>query len=109
MTTKPKAERYRLRDPAGLTRADSSSDATSPTSAKPSGSAQDYTARQMRMARRVAERHGLQFTSDLQAIQMLQEKGIDPFDRGQVLDTLNSDKLATQQQIQLPQKIETST
>ena len=42
-------------------------------------------------------------------IQMLQEKGIDPFDRGQVLDTLNSDKLATQQQIQLPQKIETST
>jgi len=109
MTTKPKAERYRLRDPAGLTRADSSADATSPSSAKPSGSAQDYTARQMRMARRVAERHGLQFTSDLQAIQMLQEKGIDPFDRGQVLDTLNSDKLATQQQIQLPQKIETST
>lgn len=42
----------------------------------------DYTPRQLRIARRVAERHGIEFETDLQAIDSLRAKGIDPFDRG---------------------------
>lgn len=42
----------------------------------------EYTPRQLRIARRVAERHGIEFETDLQAIDSLKAKGIDPFDRG---------------------------
>lgn len=41
-----------------------------------------YSPRQLRIARRVAERHGIEFETDLQAIDSLKAKGIDPFDRG---------------------------
>ncbi len=100
MTTKPTAERYRIRPPSSVTK---------PAQSNAPG-AQDtqttYSARQLRMARRVAERHGLQFDNDLHAIELLQQKGIDPFDRGHVLDPMGP-AAAPQDIIQLPQKVET--
>lgn len=44
------------------------------------------TGRQLRMARRLAQRHGLQATSDYEAVRMLRHKGIDPFKRSNVLE-----------------------
>ncbi|MEO1678268.1 MAG: capsule biosynthesis protein [Pseudomonadota bacterium] len=43
------------------------------------------TGRQLRMARRVAQKHGLAPTSDFDAVRLLRAKGVDPFDRGTVL------------------------
>ena len=39
------------------------------------------TGRQLRMARRVAQKHGLPATSDFDAVRLLRAKGIDPFQR----------------------------
>lgn len=44
------------------------------------------TGRQLRMARRVAQKHSLQPTSDFDAIRLLREKGIDPFKRANMLE-----------------------
>lgn len=44
------------------------------------------TGRQLRMARRVAQRHGLAPTSDYDAVRLLRTKGIDPFKRANMLE-----------------------
>ena len=44
------------------------------------------TGRQLRMARRVAQKHGLAPTSDFDAVRMLRLKGIDPFQRAAMLE-----------------------
>ena len=44
------------------------------------------TGRQLRMARRVAHKHGLPATSDFDAVRMLRAKGIDPFQRSNTLE-----------------------
>ncbi|QBF30967.1 capsule biosynthesis protein [Thalassococcus sp. S3] len=44
------------------------------------------TGRQLRMARRVAQKHGLPATSDFDAVRLLREKGIDPFKRANMLE-----------------------
>ncbi len=44
------------------------------------------TGRQLRLARRTAQRHGLPATSDFDAVRLLRRKGIDPFQRGNVVD-----------------------
>ncbi|GGX59804.1 capsule polysaccharide transporter [Tateyamaria omphalii] len=44
------------------------------------------TGRQLRMARRVAQKHGLAPTSDFDAVRLLRAKGIDPFQRAKVLE-----------------------
>lgn len=44
------------------------------------------TGRQLRMARRVAQKHSLQPSSDYDAIRLLREKGIDPFKRANMLE-----------------------
>jgi len=44
------------------------------------------TGRQLRMARRVAQKHGLPATSDFDAVRLLREKGIDPFQRSNMLE-----------------------
>lgn len=46
------------------------------------------TARQLRMARRLAQRHNLQPASDLDAVRLLREQGIDPFQRTNLLDLI---------------------
>ena len=44
------------------------------------------TGRQLRMARRVAHKHGLPATSDFDAVRMLRAKGIDPLQRSNTLE-----------------------
>lgn len=44
------------------------------------------TGRQLRMARRVAQRHGLAPTSDFDAVRLLRAQGIDPFQRANMLE-----------------------
>ncbi|GGG71587.1 capsule polysaccharide transporter [Salipiger pallidus] len=44
------------------------------------------TGRQLRMARRVAQKHGLPATSDLDAVRLLRARGIDPFQRVNMLE-----------------------
>ncbi|THH35990.1 capsule biosynthesis protein [Aliishimia ponticola] len=44
------------------------------------------TGRQLRMARRVAQKHGLAPTSDFDAVRLLRDKGIDPFQRSNMLE-----------------------
>ncbi|WP_424965382.1 MULTISPECIES: capsule biosynthesis protein [unclassified Dinoroseobacter] len=48
--------------------------------------AEGLTGRQLRIARRVANRHGLEPANDLEAVRMLRKKGIDPFTRETILD-----------------------
>ena len=44
------------------------------------------TGRQLRMARRIAQKHNLPATSDFDAVRLLREKGIDPFGRANMLE-----------------------
>ncbi len=44
------------------------------------------TGRQLRMARRVAQKHNLAPTSDFDAVRLLRTKGIDPFQRSNMLE-----------------------
>ena len=44
------------------------------------------TGRQLRMARRMAQKHGLAPTSDFDAVRLLRAKGIDPFQRSNMLE-----------------------
>lgn len=44
------------------------------------------TGRQLRMARRVAQKHALAATSDFDAVRLLRAKGIDPFQRSNMLE-----------------------
>ncbi len=44
------------------------------------------TGRQLRMARRVAQKHGLPATSDFDAVRLLRVQGIDPFQKSNMLD-----------------------
>jgi capsular polysaccharide transport system permease protein len=46
------------------------------------------TGRQLRMARRVAQRHGLAPTSDFDAVRLLRARGIDPFSRANMLSIM---------------------
>ncbi len=48
--------------------------------------AEGLTGRQLRLARRMAQRQGLAVTSDLDAVRQLRAAGIDPFQRGNILD-----------------------
>lgn len=49
------------------------------------------TGRQLRMARRVAQKHGMAPTSDFDAIRLLRKAGIDPFQRSTVLELVTPD------------------
>ncbi|MCZ4351848.1 capsule biosynthesis protein [Roseovarius aestuarii] len=49
------------------------------------------TGRQLRMARRLAQKHGLAPTSDFDAIRLLRAKGIDPFQRSSILELVSPD------------------
>ncbi|SPF79736.1 capsule biosynthesis protein [Pseudoprimorskyibacter insulae] len=69
------------------------------------------TGRQLRMARRVAQKHGLDPQTDYEAVQQLRAKGIDPFQRSNMLALVVSDDPEDQAdsaagRIQLPQRID---
>ncbi|WP_037308389.1 capsule biosynthesis protein [Ruegeria halocynthiae] len=126
MTTKPKARKYnwrRKRQGAGT--ADARSDAISrirqatqpPDAANtpPATEIEDIkreglTGRQLRVARRLAQMNGLAAASDYEAVRLLRLKGIDPFERTNLLelaaeksgaDSPAEDKIT----IQLPQTV----
>lgn len=66
------------------------------------------TGRQLRMARRVAQKHGLAPTSDFDAVRLLRKRGIDPFQRSNMLELVVADgaqQQAQQPQPQLPQTV----
>lgn len=110
MTTKPKAQKFRIRRNSNTADAAPAQDPTvpadGPTPAAPTGvsgavdSAQTVaaetdinairqeglTGRQLRMARRVAQKNGLAATSDFDAVRQLRQRGIDPFQRANVLE-----------------------
>ncbi|WP_294612000.1 capsule biosynthesis protein [uncultured Roseovarius sp.] len=49
------------------------------------------TGRQLRMARRMAQKHGLAPTSDFDAVRLLRVRGIDPFQRANILELVATD------------------
>ena len=49
------------------------------------------TGRQLRLARRMAQKHGLPATSDFDAVRLLRKAGIDPFQRSALLELVSSD------------------
>ncbi len=67
------------------------------------------TGRQLRMARRAAQKNNLAPTSDYDAVRLLREAGIDPFQRTNMLDLMPSDKTAKAPakggKVQLPQTV----
>lgn len=70
------------------------------------------TGRQLRMARRVAQKHNLPATSDFDAVRLLREKGIDPFKRANMLELVvpqnkaQPDNIpAAGNRVQLPQTV----
>ncbi|MFT6458398.1 capsule biosynthesis protein [Pseudophaeobacter arcticus] len=70
------------------------------------------TGRQLRMARRVAQKHDLPATSDFDAVRLLREKGIDPFKRANMLELVvpqnkaqPDNTPAVGQNVQLPQTV----
>jgi capsular polysaccharide transport system permease protein len=52
------------------------------------------TGRQLRLARRVAQKHGLAATSDFDAVRLLRKAGIDPFQRGAMIEGLEDEATA---------------
>ncbi|WP_435258884.1 capsule biosynthesis protein [Thioclava sp. FR2] len=49
------------------------------------------TGRQLRMARRLAQKHGLPATSDFDAVRLLRAKGLDPFGKNSLMEMLSAD------------------
>lgn len=103
MTTKPKVKKYSLRRKTQSEgTANARSDAISrirnatqnPDAAKDEQPGieldeikrEGLTGRQLRVARRLAKKHGLAATSDYDAVRLLRKKGIDPFERANLLD-----------------------
>lgn len=124
MTTKPRAKKYRIRRSGSLSTSAASSAAQS-TQGVVSGDVSDarevateqsiddirkegLTGRQLRMARRVAQKHRLAPTSDFDAIRLLRAKGIDPFQRANVLELVPAGgQEPAKAKVQLPQTIPT--
>ena len=121
MTTKPTAKKFRIRKPGVDTTPEASQDqprafpvpeADDPTPPPaprapladdaPAASAdidairrEGLTGRQLRMARRVAQKNGMAVTSDFDAVRQLRLAGIDPFQRSTVLELVAPDGPST--------------
>ena len=68
------------------------------------------TGRQLRMARRMAQKHGLAPVSDFDAVRLLRARGIDPFQRVNILEVVGNGAQAGAAQsgkdrVQLPQTV----
>ena len=95
MTTKPKAKKFRIRRDASMGQdqpsASEQTEAPAPAGPKVEGELdairrEGLTGRQLRMARRVAQKQGLAVTSDFDAVRQLRAAGIDPFQRNTILE-----------------------
>lgn len=78
--------------------------------------AEGLTGRQLRMARRVAEKHNLAAASDFDAVRLLRQKGIDPFTRSNTLELVvprdesskpDRDDAGAEPQVHLPKTVPT--
>ena len=54
--------------------------------------ADGLTGRQLRLARRLAQKNGIEASSDFEAVALLRRKGIDPFERGSILSVVRGAK-----------------
>ena len=121
MTMKPKSRKFRIRrhtekpasgaqDMPFDTGEDGFGDAPFPGSARAEADKandktiaeirqEGLTGRQLRMARRVAQKFGLSPKSDFDAVRLLRAKGIDPFDRGNMLEVVSAKRTS---QLQKP-------
>lgn len=115
MTIKPRVQKFRIRRDAPLSpQAGTETEAVPPAdAAAPVLTMQDQldaiaqeglTARQLRMARRVAQKQGLIVGSDYDAVRQLRLAGIDPFQRQSVLELVHP-KPASTGRVQLPDTI----
>lgn len=52
------------------------------------------TGRQLRLARRMAQKHGLAVTSDFDAVRQLRRNGVDPFSRSNIVELVSQDAAA---------------
>ncbi len=136
MTTKPKAKKFRIKrdgpsnkkegtpktvaknDPVASPRAaEGTHVAPTPTSEVDvqididSIRREGLTGRQLRLARRVAQKNGMAVTSDFDAVRQLRNAGIDPFQRNALLELVQADgtkpsgQQENQSKDQLPQTI----
>lgn len=123
MTTKPKAKKYRIRRNEDLNAAPAATQQTQATVGTNVSDAREVateqsiddirkeglTGRQLRMARRVAQKHGLAPTSDFDAVRLLRANGVDPFQRANVLELVpGQEQQATGDKVQLPQTVPTA-
>src|SRR5690606_32451430 len=69
--------------------------------------AEGLTGRQLRLARRVAQKHGIAAESDYDAVRILRKQGIDPFQRANILALVSpeSEDEEDAAPIQLPQTV----
>lgn len=63
------------------------------------------TPRQLRIARRTAQKQGLTFTSDYEAVKVLRDNGIDPFQRSTMMQVVAQND-PDNDKVQLPTRIE---
>jgi capsular polysaccharide transport system permease protein len=121
MTTKPKAQKFRIRRSSSTAEAAATANAPTPDTAVPAPAAsqgvsdassgqqsvsaetdidairkEGLTGRQLRMARRVAQKNGLAVTSDFDAVRQLRLQKIDPFQRANVLELVTPNDAQTQ-------------
>ena len=128
MTTNPKAPKFRIRRNSAQTPGASSpvssslggktDDGFGNTAFPGSAKAEDnvvseraiseirreaLTGRQLRMARRLAQKHGLTPSSDFDAVRLLRAQGIDPFDRANMIVLVHAQDAAPQTGAASPQ------
>ena len=83
---RPAARREHSADVGGSPRAEAEMDAIR---------AEELTGRQLRMAMRVAQRNGIKATSGLEAVRLLRQRGIDPFEPSALMDIVRDQSQAT--------------
>ena len=137
MTTKPKAKKFRIRRSSPLVEAAPDMHPERAPSAEDYRSAQEahnrqkavhdspnavgteidairkegLTGRQLRLARRMAQKHGLPATSDFDAVRLLRANGLDPFQRTDMLELMVDNQKQAQPSgaAPLPQTMATGT
>ena len=103
MTTRPKVKKFRIRRAASPKAAEQAAPEAAAKVAPESNedarmaaieaiSLEGLTGRQLRMARRVAQKQGLDVASDFDAVYQLRQAGIDPFQRSSVLELVAGEK-----------------
>ncbi|MEM0948951.1 MAG: capsule biosynthesis protein [Pseudomonadota bacterium] len=84
--------------------AEHSADASGPSATEIAAIRKEgLTGRQLRMARRLAQKHGLAPTSDFDAVRLLRKAGIDPFQRANMLQLVVADPAKPERSSNLPQ------